>query len=151
MRDNLKRKCQICGRDETQVEILPAIIVRPAVAELIKISYPDWDLNGFVCSEDLLKYRKEYLQKLITDEKGELSTLEIDVINKLTEHESISVNVEEEFSAKLTFGEKLSDSIASFGGSWKFIIIFFMILFSWILLNTYALVTRPFDPYPYIF
>jgi len=124
---NLKKKCQICGRDETQTEILPSIIVRPSITNLIKIKYTNWNINGFICTEDLQKYRKESLEKLISDEKGELSDLEIDVINKLTEHESISVNVEKEFIAKLTLGEKLSDLIASFGGSWKFIIIFFFI------------------------
>ncbi len=146
----MKRKCQICGRDEPQREILPSIIVRPSVADLIKIQNPNWNINGFICREDLQKYRKEYLQKLISDEKGELSNLEIDVINKLTEHESISVNVEKEFISKLTFGEKLSDLIASFGGSWKFIIIFFLIIIFWISINTYVLITRLFDPYPFI-
>lgn len=117
---------------------------------LLKIKYPNWNINSFVCREDLQKYRKEYLPKLISDEKGHLSNLEIDVINKLTEYESISANVEKEFIAKLTFGEKLSDVIASFGGSWKFIIIFFLIIIFWISINAYLLVTRSFDPYPSI-
>ncbi|MEO8398735.1 MAG: DUF1003 domain-containing protein [Ignavibacteriaceae bacterium] len=146
----LKKKCQICGRDQTKIEILPSIIVRPSITELIKIKYPDWDVNGFICREDLQNYRKEYLQKLVQEENGDLSNLEMDVINKLAEHESISVNVEKEFEAKLTFGEKLSDIIASFGGSWKFIIIFGLIIFIWILVNTYFLLTKSFDPYPFI-
>ncbi len=146
----MKNKCQICGRDKTQLGILPAVIVRPSVANLIKIEHPDWDAKGFICREDLQKYRKEYLTKLIKDEKGELSNLELDVINKLTEYESISANIEKEFIAKLTYGEKLSDIIASFGGSWKFIIIFGLIMFLWISINTYLLVTKSFDPYPFI-
>lgn len=146
----MKRKCQICGRDETQIEMLPSIIIRPPVANLIKLKYPNWDINGFVCREDLQKYRREYLLKLISDEKGDLSNLEIDVINKLTEYESISANIEKEFAAKLTFGEKLSDVIASFGGSWKFIIIFGIIIILWISINTYVLITKSFDPYPFI-
>jgi uncharacterized membrane protein len=146
----IEKKCQICGRNETQIELLPSIIVRPSVVNLIKIKYSNWNINGFICREDLQNYRKEYLQKLISDEKGELSSLETDVINKLAEHESISVNVEKEFFSKLTFGEKLSDVIASFGGSWKFIIIFFLIIILWISINTYVLITRSFDPYPFI-
>lgn len=63
---------------------------------------------------DLQKYRREYLLKLISDEKGEFSNLELDVINKLTEYESIPANIEKDFIAKLTFGERLSDMIASF-------------------------------------
>jgi uncharacterized membrane protein len=146
----MKNKCQICGRDETLLEILPSIIVRPSVADIIKIQYPNWNIKGFICREDLQKYRKEYLLKLIADEKGELSNLELDVINKLTEYESISANVEKEFYSKLTLGEKLSDIIASFGGSWKFIIIFGLIIFLWISLNTYVFITKSFDPFPFI-
>ncbi len=146
----MKNKCQICGRDESQIEILPSIIVRPSVTDLIKIQYPNWNIKGSICREDLQKFRKEYLLKLIADEKGELSNLELDVINKLTEYESISENIEKEFIAKLTLGQKLSDLIASFGGSWKFIIIFGLIIFVWISINTVLLFTKSFDPYPFI-
>ncbi|MFA6599131.1 MAG: DUF1003 domain-containing protein [Ignavibacteriaceae bacterium] len=146
----MKKICQICGKDETQAKILPAIIVRPSVVDLIKTQYPNWKTNGFICNDDFQKYRKEYLLKLITDEKGEISNLELDVINRLSEHESISTNYEKDFSSKLTMGEKLSDVIASFGGSWKFIIIFFFIMISWILINAYFLTAKSFDPYPFI-
>lgn len=146
----MKKICQICGKDEKQIEILPSILVRPSVAELIKVEHPSWDEDGFICRDDLQKYRKEYLTKLMADEKGELSNLEIDVIEKLSEHESITLNVEKEFISKLTIGEKLSDLIATFGGSWKFIIMFGLIIFIWIMINTYWYVNQSFDPYPFI-
>ncbi|MEO6969540.1 MAG: DUF1003 domain-containing protein, partial [Chthoniobacterales bacterium] len=50
----------------------------------------------------------------------------------------------------LTFGQHLSDKIASFGGSWTFIIVFFAILLIWIAINGIILATRAFDPYPFI-
>jgi uncharacterized membrane protein len=50
-----------------------------------------------------------------------------------------------------TFGEKIADRVAAFGGSWTFIIIFFIILFLWVILNTVILVSKPFDAYPFIF
>jgi uncharacterized membrane protein len=145
-----KKTCQICGRDESQLNIFPSIIVRPSVGEVIKAQHPDWNTKGFICKEDLQKYRKKYLQKLMIDEKGELSELEKDVINKMTEYESISSNIEKEFTANITFGEKLSDSIASFGGSWKFIITFSLVMFLWISINSYFLTVKSFDPYPFI-
>ena len=146
----MKKTCQICKRDNSKTEIISAIIVRPAVSKMIEESFPDWNPKGFICRDDLQKYRKEYLQKLLVDEKGELSHLEKDVIDKLTEYESISANIEKEFVSEFTFGEKLSDHIASFGGSWKFIIIFGLIIFLWISINAYILLTKPFDPYPFI-
>ena len=51
----------------------------------------------------------------------------------------------------LTFGQRLADRIASFGGSWRFIIIYISAIAVWIAINTVALVSRPFDPYPFIF
>jgi uncharacterized membrane protein len=84
------------------------------------------------------------------DEKGELTNLEKDVIEKLTDYETISTNIDKEFDTQLKFGERLSDKIASFGGSWRFIIIFATILFIWIAINSYFLLSRPFDPYPFI-
>jgi uncharacterized membrane protein len=50
----------------------------------------------------------------------------------------------------MTKGQKISDKVASFGGSWKFIILFGVILFLWILFNTLTLKNLEFDPYPFI-
>jgi uncharacterized membrane protein len=146
----MKKVCQICGRDESKVEIVSAIIIRPALSEIIKKSYPDWDAKGFLCREDLRKYRNAYLLKIMEDEKGELTKLEKDVIEKLTDYETISSDIEKEFTSEFTFGERVSDKIATFGGSWRFIFIFAFILFIWIGINSYFLLSRSFDPYPFI-
>ncbi|MEX1313730.1 MAG: DUF1003 domain-containing protein [Desulfotignum sp.] len=50
----------------------------------------------------------------------------------------------------MTLGEALADRIATFGGSWRFILFFGFVLMFWILINTIALAARPFDPYPFI-
>jgi uncharacterized membrane protein len=49
----------------------------------------------------------------------------------------------------LTFGEKIADSFAKFGGSWTFIISFLMIMALWIIVNI-KLLSHPFDRYPFI-
>jgi uncharacterized membrane protein len=51
----------------------------------------------------------------------------------------------------ITFGERLSDRVAEFGGSWKFIIMFCVVLVGWSILNTLVLRNGAFDPYPYVF
>ncbi len=146
----MNKICQICNRDESKAEILSAVVVRPAAVKVISESFPQWDSKGFICRDDLRKYRNAYLFKIMEDEKGELTKLETDVIEKLTDYETISVNIEKEFATQFTFGERLSDKIATFGGSWRFIIIFGTILFIWICINSYILLSRPFDPYPFI-
>src|SRR5436305_852460 len=84
-------------------------------------------------------------------------------LDALTEHEHrvvqhvgerlpISHDTNLEFEQKKTFGQRLADRVAAFGGSWTFIIIFAAILLSWVLLNTIILARQSgsFDPYPYI-
>jgi uncharacterized membrane protein len=50
----------------------------------------------------------------------------------------------------LTFGHRIADKVAAFGGSWTFIILFGASMFVWVLLNTTVLLRNHFDPYPYI-
>jgi CRP/FNR family transcriptional regulator, cyclic AMP receptor protein len=57
-------------------------------------------------------------------------------------------NVEEE--ERLTFGQRIADKVATFGGSWTFIISFGVILVVWVVFNSTALLSKHFDPYPYI-
>lgn len=146
----MKKVCQICGRDESKIEILPAVVVRPSLGDLIKTTFPNWNGKGFICRDDLRKFRNDYLMKLMEDEKGELTKLEKDVIDKLTDYEIITTNIDEEFAEQLAFGQKVSDKIASFGGSWKFIFLFMFVLFAWIGINSYFLLSKPFDPFPFI-
>src|SRR5262249_52757421 len=66
----------------------------------------------------------------------------------LRTHVSRNVNVEAE--ERMTLGAHIADKVAAFGGSWKFIIMFGVVMTVWVILNTVALLSRPFDPYPYI-
>ena len=60
-----------------------------------------------------------------------------------------NVNIEE--AAHLTLADRAADIIAEFGGSWKFISLSTVFFLSWMALNTWLLVDRAFDPYPYVF
>lgn len=62
----------------------------------------------------------------------------------------VSRNVNVEAEDRMTLGERIADKVAAFGGSWTFIIIFGVVMFVWVLMNTTALLRNHFDPYPYI-
>src|SRR5262249_16856959 len=81
-----------------------------------------------------------------------LTEQEKKVIHHLAERLHISRNINREFDEKLTFGQRLADSVAAFGGSWTFILIFCLILLIWVALNSFILLHHgeAFDPYPYI-
>jgi uncharacterized membrane protein len=142
--------CQVCKKPKPPNSGMIAELIRPSLAEFIKKSVPEWDDQGFVCLDDLGKFRKEYVKDVLEDELGELSALDSEVIESLHQHEILASNIAEQFERKLTFGERLSDDIASFGGSWRFIILFGVVLVLWIILNAALLVNRGFDPYPFI-
>ena len=59
-------------------------------------------------------------------------------------------NANEEEADTLTFGERIADKVASFGGSWTFIFMFGAVLLIWVTINSVLLLRRPFDPYPFI-
>jgi len=141
--------CQVCGTNR-RTDLRRAALVRPAIAQIIQQETGKWDENGWICVNDLQMYQSRYVRSLLEDEKGELSQLELEVLQGLREHEILSSNPEEEFDAQLTVGQRLADKIADFGGSWNFIIMFGVIILAWMVINSYLLFAKPFDPYPYI-
>lgn len=127
-----------------------AELVRPSLLEFIKKETPGLDSKGFICSDDLGEFRKDYVKEVLQEEIGELSALDKEVIESLEQHEILSSDISKQFEKKLTFAERLSDHIAEFGGSWKFLITFGAVLLIWIVINGVLLVTHAFDPYPFI-
>jgi len=142
--------CSICGKTKARSMMMPAALVRNAVAEQIKASYPEWKAEGYICLNDLNRFRMKFIQNLLESEKGDLTLLDQEVLESLQRHETLSSNVDAEFEKDLSLGEKMADRLATFGGSWTFIIIFASILFTWIGVNSFLLLKKPFDPYPFI-
>ena len=103
-----------------------------------------------ICDADLATYRRRYVESLLEDERGEISSLERDVIDSLQQGSLITQNPQELVSDRITFGERMADHLASFGGSWTFIILFAVVLLGWMALNVTAMLFRTFDPYPFI-
>ena len=143
-------QCAICGETKSARNGTIGEVVRPSLSEFIHKKAPQWDGKSFICFDDLGKFRRDYVKDVLVDEIGELSALDNEVVESLQQHEILSSDISKQFEKKLTFGERLSDSIAAFGGSWTFIIVFSLILLVWIGLNSFILANRAFDPYPYI-
>ena len=79
-----------------------------------------------------------------------LSELEKTVLASLTNNTTLADKIEGEDQQVLTTGQKIADKVASFGGSWTFIISFGIFIFIWITINVFWLVNKSFDPYPFI-
>src|SRR4029078_3543945 len=115
--------CGICGKTFALRDLVPGIALRDAVAQQISQEHPDWSQEKFICRPDLNRYRGEYVHSLLESEKGELTSLENEVLTSLRDHETLSKNVDTEFEGEWTLGERLADRIATFGGSWIFLLL----------------------------
>jgi len=142
--------CQICGEYKRKSDLVPAALIQTSIADVIVKEHPVWSPEGYICHADLNRFRMGYIRDILEKEKEEYSSLEETVRHGGKEEDHLPKNINVEFEKKLTFGEHLSDKIAGFAGSWTFIAVFTGIIFLWVTLNTYILLSRPFDPYPYI-
>ncbi len=90
------------------------------------------------------------IDQLISNEHRHLNKLHQIVNDTIKAEELIIHNLLHPPMETLTQGQKISDKVARFGGSWKFIIMFGVILTIWILFNVIVLTHYEFDPYPFI-
>lgn len=124
--------------------------LRSSLFSLIKNDYHDFAEDSYICNNELNKYRNKQLTRLISEENRELNSLEKEVVEAISSSKILSENIEDDLEEKLTFGQRVADHIATFGGSWPFIISFFGFLLTWIAINVWFLSHKAFDPYPFI-
>ena len=94
--------------------------------------------------------KNETINKLLFDEQKHLEKLHKIVKDAIDSEELIIHNLLNPEIENLDFGQKISDKVAEFGGSWKFIISFFIVLAIWIVFNVLSIGVYKFDPYPFI-
>jgi uncharacterized membrane protein len=143
--------CQICGEHKERGEVRPAGSVREPVVEVIRKEYPGWSEEGYICTADLNRFRARYVREILEKESAELISLEENVKKSIKNRKLTARNINVEFDRQLSFGERISDRLADFAGSWIFIALFAVLFCIWIGMNSIVLLYRPVDPYPFIF
>jgi uncharacterized membrane protein len=141
--------CALTGAEIPRAGAVSLATVLPSLVERIRRDHPDIREDAFVSRKELDRYRTLYVSELLRAESGDLSEIEAQVAKSLATHDTLAANVEDEFGAKRTLGERLSDALADFGGSWSFLIVFAAFLGGWMLINSYH-GQASYDPYPYI-
>lgn len=142
--------CEICKGEFTCKKLFPIKLLRNSLLESIQKNHPDINIEGFLCFPDLREIRAEHIENLLTQDKGALSKLDKEVIDSLASQDILVENVNKKFDRELSFGERMSDKVARFGGSWKFILSFMAMLVAWMIINTFFFTSEGFDPYPFI-
>lgn len=142
--------CAICGESMPAAKSLPIATIRPSLIERMRQDHPGMPADGDVCFKHVADYRAKYVAELLRKERGELSDLDREVVQSLSAGETIAANTEQEFSADVSFGGKVSDALAKFGGSWIFIILFIVVIVVWMAVNAALVGGANFDPFPFI-
>jgi uncharacterized membrane protein len=153
MRQKTLVTCSICNREMPRSKCVPGMALRPAMAIQLRKEKPDWKQDGFICHEDLNRLRADHVQRMLVSGKGNLSHLEADIEQSFKDDQIISRKLMEEGRERYTFGQRMADLVATFGGSWKFLITFSGFLTVWISANVVLGLFhgRPFDAFPFIF
>ena len=130
-------------------ERVAANTIQQPILAVIQSNHPEFGTTDTCSLTELNIYRQKYIADYLVKEVGELSELESTVLDALKNKNLISDRMNET-DEPLTLGQRMADRIAGFGGSWRFIIFFFVFLFTWILLNIIWMRQGTFDPYPFI-
>jgi uncharacterized membrane protein len=142
-------KSDISGKTFPIEERVSARSIRKAIFDVIKLSHPDFDETHFLSLDELNIYREKYISDYLSKQLGDITNLEKAVLTSMSDKSAITEKVEDE-NVPLSLGQHLADKVATFGGSWTFIISFGTFLFIWILTNALFLHEKGFDPYPFI-
>ena len=138
----------LSGREFPIEDCIQARAIRPALLTLIKKDHPDFQDKSCLSVSELNLYRQKYIADYLVQEIGEVTELEKTVLKAFKGRKTLVPEIEKE--GPLTFGQRVADGVATFGGSWKFIISFGVFLLVWITANSIFLLRETFDPYPFI-
>ena len=124
--------------------------IRRSILHLIQNDNPQFTVDNYLSSKEVNDYRERAISNYLTKEIGELSELEKTVLSSVTDNTLLTEKIDAEDHQVLTVGQRIADKVATFGGSWKFIISFGVFITLWIVGNIYFLFAKVFDPYPFI-
>ena len=116
----------------------------------IKRDYPQAKVMDYICGHHLLKYRLDRVDAMINADLKQTQKINHKLTRALQSDDYDVVDVNEILKNSLTFGQRVSDDVARFGGSWGFIFVFMFVLLGWMIVNGLHLFGVNFDNYPFI-
>lgn len=118
--------------------------------ELMMADYPMLTPSSFLSQANLALYRLRYLNDMIDNAKLKNESIR-DMMSEMSKKQKKRIfNVQEELDSQITFGQRLADQVAHFGGTWTFIISFMIFMALWMIFNVMNPFGLAFDKYPFI-
>jgi len=145
-----RHACAITGRQRPRKDLVRLDDLRPALAERIRADHAGLADDALIDRSEVNRYRSVYVEDILRQEHGEFSELDREVAESIAKQDTIAENIEDDFLEQRTLGQRLSDGLANFGGSWTFLISFGAFLFVWMAISVVMGEAKSFDPYPFI-
>lgn len=143
-------KSDLTGKEYSIMERIPASTIRKSIFDLILKDKSDFNQNSCISISELNLYRERFIANTLVQEVDDLADLRENVLHAIKDETSLTDQIEKDDSALLSPGQRLADLVASFGGSWTFILTFLGFIAIWIVMNIFWFRHQQFDPYPFI-
>lgn len=149
----LMAKTAVCIVDQQRYQVVDGMRLEEletSLRQMILKDFPQAHNSSFICSEHLVHYRLAKMDAMIENDYQQNDKVNAQLSKILANHTYRVVDVNSELESSLTFGQRVADGVARFGGSWAFIISFVVVMLVWMLLNVLPIFSHHFDPYPFI-
>ncbi len=151
MTDDMEAECALCHRRLPLAELKPLSALAIGSGKAVPRELAGLPPDALICVEDRAMLRRRHMEALLEAERGELGSLDREVLASLDSGGTIAEDVEAVLEERSGFGARAADAVAAFGGSWPFILIFCAGIAVWMTINvSEARAGAPFDPYPFI-
>ena len=145
-----KIACSLCQTIVDTRTLVNPHNLEPGLIDIIRHDRPEWDGKRGLCKNCREQYRAKKFVGYLEEEYSKISEMEKSLVTRIARRGRVSRLVNQEFESQMTIGERIADKVAKFGGSWTFIIIFGSFLMIWMGVNSWILLQKAFDPYPFI-
>ena len=102
-------KCPVCKEEKNNDQGITGKFINSSVVNIIKKELPEWSTDNRICVNCLNRFRLEYVEEALKEEKGELTQLEDEVLHIIAQQELLSANVNAEFDIKLTLDQRIAN------------------------------------------
>jgi uncharacterized membrane protein len=140
-------RCALCGKEHNHLYSVGALHQGLQQRIAGQLEEPG-ERRIRICRNCLNQQRISHSLERLRQERGELGAIETQIAQQAASHAAVAQNVQLAFETHATRGERIADRVAAVGGSWTFLIVFFVALAAWMAVN--AMRALRFDPYPFI-
>lgn len=145
---SIERRCVLCGAEDPNALVSLATTDRQLSEWIASKTASRFGGGDRICRPCLNHERITHSIERLEQERGELTVIESQIAMHAASHLAIAQNAQAAFEQRKTLGDRVSDRVAAIGGSWTFLIGFFVVLVGWVVIN--VAMVRAFDPYPFI-